>query len=81
MDPSSFSAFTVIKQTPLSDHNQINIYIKTHHTLTQNIPKTCKIYKIHPGYRLASDSTDTFIQALNYEEIKNLITTFIDTTF
>ncbi len=36
MDPSSFSAFTVIQQTPLSDHNQANIYIKTHHTPEQN---------------------------------------------
>ncbi len=78
MDPSSFSAFTVIQQTPLSDHNQINTYIKTHHTLTQNIPKTCKMYKIQPGFRWASDSTDKFIQALNSEEMENLITTFIN---
>ncbi len=35
MDPSSFSAFTVIQQTPLSDHNQTNIYIKTSHTRTK----------------------------------------------
>ncbi len=75
MDPSSFSAFTVIQQTLLSDHNQINIYIKTHQTLTQNIPKTCKMYQIHPGYRWASDSTEKIIQALNSEEIKQHLLT------
>ncbi len=35
MDPSSYSAFTVIQQTPLSDQNQTNIYIKTSHTRTK----------------------------------------------
>ena len=29
-DPSSFSAFTVRAQTPLSDHSQINIYLRKH---------------------------------------------------
>ncbi len=36
------------------------------------------MYKIQPGYRWASDSTDKFIQALNSEEMENLITTFIN---
>ncbi len=45
MDPSSFSAFTVIQQTPLSDHNQTNIDIKTNHTPEQNKLETCKLYQ------------------------------------
>ncbi len=39
------------------------------------------MYKIQPGFRWASDSTDKFIQALNSEEMENLITTFINKKF
>ncbi len=68
MDPSSFSAFTVIQQTPLSDHNQTNIYIKTHHTPEQNQLETCKLYQVQQRYKWTPDSADKFTQALNSEE-------------
>ncbi len=79
MDPSSFSAFTVIQQTLLSDHNQTNIYIKTHHTPEQNQLETCKLYQVQQ--RWTSDSADKFTQALNSEELKNLFTIFMNKTF
>ncbi len=81
MDPSSFSAFTVIQQTLLSNHNQTNIYIKTHHTPEQNQLETCKLYQVQQRYKWTSDSADKFTQALNSEELKNLFTIFMNKTF
>ncbi len=82
MDLSSFSAFTVIQQTLLSDHNQTNIYIKTHHTHTeQNQLETCKLYQVQQRYKWTSDSADKFTQELNSEELKNLFTIFMNKTF
>lgn len=77
LDPSSFTAFTVKQQSPLSDHNQTNIKTQTNDTLKQNPLKTCKINHIQLTCRRASDSTDKFIQAPYSKELKNRITTFI----
>ena len=38
MDPFYFSAFTVRRQTPFSDHNQINIFLK----MTNRAKNTCR---------------------------------------
>ncbi len=81
MDPSSFSAFTVIQQTLLSGHNQTNIYIKTHNTPEQNKLETCKLYQVQQRYKWTSDRADKFIQALNSAELKNLFTIFMNKTF
>ncbi len=79
MDLSSFSAFTVIQQTLLSDHNQTNIYIKTHHTPEQNQLETCNISG-PAEIQWTSDSADKFTQELNSEELKNL-PIFMNKTF
>jgi len=81
MDPSSFNAFTVKQQTPLSDHNQTNIYIKTRHTPEQNRLETCRMYQVQQRYKWAPDSTEKFVQALSSEELKNQINTFITKKF
>jgi len=81
MDPSSFNAFTVKQQTPLSDHNQTNIYIKTRHTPEQNRLETCRMYQVQHRYKWAPDSTEKFVQALSSEELKNQINTFITKKF
>ncbi len=81
MDPSSFSAFTVIQQTLLSGHNQTNIYIKRHNTPEQKKLETCKLYQVQQRYKWTSDRADKFIQALNSAELKNLFTIFMNKTF
>ncbi len=73
MDPSSYSAFTVIQQTPLSDQNQTNIYIKTSHTRTKPAGDL-QIISGPAEIQMDSDSADKFTQALNSEELKNLFT-------
>lgn len=54
-DPSSFSAFTVRAQTPLSDHSQINIYSRKH---TKDITKKqpSKLYDLNQSYRWAPNN-------------------------
>ena len=79
MDPSSFSAFTVRQQTPLSDHNQINVFLKRfgHPRNTQ----LCKLYKLPQSYRWADTSTDEFSEAMRSTELTNSINTFINTPY
>ena len=79
MDPSSFSAFTVRQQTPPSDHNQINVFLKrfVHPRNTQ----PCKLYKLHQSYRWADTSTDEFSKAMRSTELTHSINTFINTPY
>uniref|UniRef100_A0A0E9WKT0 Endonuclease/exonuclease/phosphatase domain-containing protein n=1 Tax=Anguilla anguilla TaxID=7936 RepID=A0A0E9WKT0_ANGAN len=45
MDPSYISAFTVRPQTPLTDHCQINVYLKR---IIEQIAESepCKLYRL-----------------------------------
>lgn len=81
MDPSSFNAFTVRQQTPLSDHNQINVYLKWSHQPKQTATESSKLYPVHRTYRWAPDSAEKFIHALQSVQISNKITNFINTNF
>ena len=81
MDPSSFNAFTVRQQTPLSDHSQINVYLKWSHQPKQTAAESSKLYPVHRTYRWAPDSAERFIHALQSEHIINKITNFINTQF
>ncbi|KAI4885658.1 hypothetical protein NFI96_003646 [Prochilodus magdalenae] len=58
MDPSSFNAFTVRQQTPLSDHSQINVYLKWSHQ-----PKhTAAESRNKCGIRIGDKHTEFFTQ-------------------
>lgn len=54
MDPSSINAVTVRKQTPLSDHNQINVFLKMIGQPGEREPS--KLYKLNQKYRWAPES-------------------------
>ena len=58
MDPSYFSAFTVRRQAPFSDHNQINIFLKMTNQSTNTCKEPDKMYKLNPTYRWAPDSAE-----------------------
>ena len=74
MDPSSFSAFTVRAQTPLSDHSQINIYLRKHTRDTVK-KQPSKLHHLNQSYRWAPNSAEQFTQILNSNEIKHTINT------
>lgn len=76
IDPSSISAFTVRPQTPLSDHSQINVFLKK---LTGNIhskKQPNKLYNINQSFRWAPNSAEAFIETLNSNEMMNSIQFF-----
>ena len=75
MDPFSFTAFTVKPQTPLSDHNQITLFLK-HNNITHTKPS--KLFNIPRTYRWAPDSTEQYQEASNSEEITLLLEEFIE---
>ncbi len=75
MDPSSFSAFTVKTQTPLSDHSQINIYLRKHAINTLK-KQPNKLYDLNQPYRWAPNSAEQFAEILNSNEIKEAINSF-----
>lgn len=75
MDPFSFSTFTVKPQTPLSDHNQITLFLK-HNNITHTKPS--KLFNIPRTYRWGPDSTGQYKEASNSEEIQLLQEEFIE---
>ena len=81
MDPSSISAFTVRPQTPLTDHCQINVYLKTNGEKNYKQPEPCKMYELPTSYKWAPDSDDTFKNILNSPKITNLIYDFLSAKF
>ncbi len=75
MDPSSFNAFTVSAQTPLSEHSQINIYLRKYARDTDK-KQPSELYHLNQSYRWAQNSAEQFIQILNLNESKHAINTF-----
>ena len=80
MDPSSISAFTVRPQTPLTDHCQINVYLKTNGQQNNKQPEPCKMFELQT-YKWAPDSDDTFKNILTSPKITNLIHDFLSAKF
>ena len=76
MDPSTISAFTVRQQSPLSDHNQINVFFKLSGQMSETKKEPNKLYKLHPTYRWAPDSGEKFIMALNSPDLMNDISKY-----
>jgi len=87
MDPSTISAFTVRQQSPLSDHNQINLFFKLPDQSNSQIklnPKTkepSKLYELNPGYRWATDSGDKLIMAFKSPDLMNDISIYDQTQY
>ena len=81
MDPSLISAFTVRPQTPLSDHCQINVYIKptVHKKITE--PEPCKLHQINNQYKWTPDGEVRFKNVITSPEITCLINTFLSVQF
>ncbi|KAL2076716.1 hypothetical protein ACEWY4_027687 [Coilia grayii] len=79
MNPTSINAFTVRPQLPLSDHCQINVFLKrSQQIITTN---TKKLLKLNPTYKWTSGSASEFSNVANSVEITNNINTFLKTKF
>nr|WPH61295.1 reverse transcriptase [Somniosus microcephalus] len=76
LDPCDINAFTVRQQSPLSDHNQINVYLKLSAQTTDTKKEPSKLHKINQTYRWAPDSGDKFITALNSPDLTSKISKF-----
>lgn len=70
LDPNSFRAFTVRQQTPLTDHNQINVFLKIAH---QPHMEPIRLIKINKPYKWTQDSPENFLNALNSAKLKSTI--------
>ncbi len=81
MDPSSFNAFAVRQQTPLSDHNQINVFLKMDVRSRDTNMKSSELYKLNSTYRWTPNSLEKFTQALNSPELAKQITNFTNKPF
>ncbi|KAI4904413.1 hypothetical protein NFI96_007497 [Prochilodus magdalenae] len=75
MDPHNISAFTVMKQTPLSDHCPVQIFFKPSNQSIQEA-KPSKLYHLHRPYRWAPNSADKFLEMLRSAEVTDKITSF-----
>ena len=77
MDPSTITAFTARQQSPLSDHNQINMFFKLSDQMSDTkTTKPSKLFKLNPTYIWAPDSGDKFIMALNSPDLMNDISIY-----
>ncbi len=65
ISPSHFSALTVKAQSPLSDHSQINLFIKGENITSRDIhKKPIHIHKLKTPYRWTRNATETYIKVL-----------------
>ncbi|MGH0139924.1 UNVERIFIED_CONTAM: hypothetical protein FKN15_076022 [Acipenser sinensis] len=81
MDPSFLSAFTVRQQTPLSDHNQITVFLKRGSQASNTQTQPSKLYNLNQTYRWAPNSTEEYIKAISSTDITNTINTFLNTLY
>ena len=78
LDSSSLSSFIVKPLTPLSDHSQINLFIKRSDTkLTQTQPS--KLFNIRN--RWDQNSTTQYQEAINTPKIQTVLDNFLDSTY
>lgn len=72
LDQTSLRTYTVKKQTPLSDHSQITLYLKR--ADTGNIcSQPCTLHKIKRRYRWAQNSLEQCQEVMVSEEFKSLL--------
>ena len=60
LDPSTLSAFTVRQQSPLSDHNQINVFFKLSDQMSDTKREPSKLLKLNPTYRWAPETDSSW---------------------
>ena len=81
MDPSFISAFTVRPQSPLSDHCQINVYLKNNGQRIAKESEPCKTFRLNKMFKWAHDSDGKFQTAISSPETTHLINNFLSKTF
>ena len=81
MDPSFISAFTVRPQSPLSDHCQINVYLKNNGQKIAKESEPCKTFRPNKIFKWAHDSDGIFKTAIGSPETTHLINNFLSKTF
>ncbi len=72
ISPSHFSALTVQAQSPLSDHRQINLFIKGENIKPRAIQKKpIHLHNLKTPYRWTHNAAETYIKVLKSKEIVN----------
>ena len=76
MDPEHINAFSVMPQTPLSDHSQVTLYLNKTEPAHQ---PTARLFNLEPAYRWGESSTAEYQAALDSVEIEAMLDHFQQT--
>ena len=79
---SSKTSFTVQKQTFLSDHCQIALWLETNEVISRTYAKSTYVWtKLLPGFKWNKNSETKFKQVLNTPKFCSIIEKFNNTEF
>lgn len=75
--PESISAFTVLPQRPISDHNQITLYLKKAETHTQKHAPDDNLLPLPKHYKWTEKSLTDYTNSFNNTNIQTMLDSFL----